>query len=103
MGQPFGGLDSGRTPQFLKDVDLFFIIAGLQWTSPWLVRIMEWVPSAAVRHPLGAMKRVAGVSNHSGPAAWLCYSLADIPDSTARSLFDNIFSNSAGTQDARIF
>lgn len=70
LGQPFGGLESGQTPQFLSDVELFFILADLQWNSPWLVKMMEWVPLASIRHLLGAMQRLGDVSAHIFSTAW---------------------------------
>lgn len=63
---------------------------------------MNWVPFVAVRHLLGAMKRVGSVSSCLIPTARPYTSLADIPSST-RWLFDNIFSNTAANQVARIF
>ena len=62
LGQSFGGLDSGKTPQFLSDIELFFILADLQWNNPRFAAFISWIPLASVRHFLGAMQRLADVS-----------------------------------------
>ena len=63
LGQSFGGLESGVTPQFLSDIELFFVLADLQWNNPWLASLLSYVPLASVRHFMGAMQRLADVSN----------------------------------------
>ena len=63
LGRPFGGLDSGKSPQFLDDIDLFFIVADLQWNNPVLATLLSYVPLKSVRYFLGAMQRLADVSN----------------------------------------
>lgn len=64
LGQSFGGLESGETPQFLSDIELFFILADIQWNYPWLAIALSWVPLKSVQYFLGAMQRLADVSFH---------------------------------------
>ncbi|KEF61168.1 uncharacterized protein A1O9_02733 [Exophiala aquamarina CBS 119918] len=59
LGQSFGGLESGETPQFLSDIELFFILADIQWNYPWLAIALSWVPLKSVQYFLGAMQRLA--------------------------------------------
>jgi cytochrome P450 len=65
LGQPFGGLDAGKTPQFLSDIELFFILADLQWNNPWLASFISWIPLPSVRFFCGAMQRLGDVSKLS--------------------------------------
>lgn len=67
LGQSFGGIESGQTPQFLSDVELFFVLADLQWNNPWLVRVISCVPLASFRHFTGAMERLAKVGPFYDP------------------------------------
>lgn len=66
LGQSFGGLDSGQTPQFLDDVELRGRLADLQWNNPWIAASLAYVPLQSVRYFLATMQRLADVSHVVG-------------------------------------
>jgi hypothetical protein len=72
LGQSFGGLESGETPLFLSDIELFFILADIQWNHPWLAIGLSWIPLQSVQYFLGAMQRLADVSSQIPCANNLC-------------------------------
>ncbi|KIX94537.1 uncharacterized protein Z520_09583 [Fonsecaea multimorphosa CBS 102226] len=59
LGQAFGGLDSGRTPRALDDVESIFKLGNLEWNNPWIAASLHYIPFASVQHFLGAFDRMA--------------------------------------------
>ncbi|KAL6245652.1 hypothetical protein RBB50_007651 [Rhinocladiella similis] len=98
LGQSFGGLESGVTPQFLSDIELFFVLADLQWNNPWLASLLSYVPLASVRHFMGAMQRLADY----GAAAFQRYIHQYGRDSGRRDLLTKILSAKAETGDSQL-
>ncbi|KIX06969.1 uncharacterized protein Z518_04945 [Rhinocladiella mackenziei CBS 650.93] len=98
LGQSFGGLDSGVTPQFLSDIELFFILADLQWNDPWLAALISYIPLPSVRHFLGAMQRLADY----GEKAFRRYIDLYGRDSGRRDLLTKILSVKAETGVAQL-
>ncbi|KIW99286.1 uncharacterized protein Z519_00949 [Cladophialophora bantiana CBS 173.52] len=98
LGQSFGGLESGVTPQFLSDIEMFFILADLQWNNPWLARLILWIPLPSVRYFLGAMQRLADY----GEQAFRRYVDQYGRSSGRRDLLTKILSAKAETGDNQL-
>lgn len=62
LGQSFGGLDSTKQPDFLADMESFFINSGIQGGYRWIHKFLEILPVPAIRHFLTARDRIIGVS-----------------------------------------
>ena len=61
LGQPFGGLATGTPPQFLTDMDMYFILSDVKWNNPWIAKFLSYLPSSRVQYFLGAIERLAQV------------------------------------------
>ncbi|RFU23899.1 hypothetical protein B7463_g12441, partial [Scytalidium lignicola] len=57
LGKPFGALDSDVPPEYVHDLDNFFIISGLEGGMPLLLRLAALIPHKDLQHFLSTRER----------------------------------------------
>ncbi|RVX72414.1 hypothetical protein B0A52_03602 [Exophiala mesophila] len=98
LGQPFGGLATGTPPQFLTDMDMYFILSDVKWNNPWIAKFLSYLPSSRVQYFLGAIERLA----QYGSDAFQLYINQYGRSSGRRDLLTKILSAKAETGEAQL-
>lgn len=65
LGSSFGGLEREEPPQYLTDIDQFFLLCGIEWNFPWIYIILSIWPSSGVKWFLASRSRIMEVSSTS--------------------------------------
>ncbi|KAK3625225.1 hypothetical protein LTR56_012019 [Elasticomyces elasticus] len=63
LGSSFGGLEAGTAPQFLHDMDDFFLLGGLEYQFYAVVALLRRLPLAGLQSFLACRERVAQLGN----------------------------------------
>ncbi|KAK3617897.1 hypothetical protein LTR56_024996 [Elasticomyces elasticus] len=63
LGSSFGGLEAGTAPQFLHDMDEFFLLGGLEYQFYAVVALLRRLPLAGLQSFLACRERVAQLGN----------------------------------------
>lgn len=61
LGDSFGALKSGHTPDYLQDSDDFFLLANLNISFGWLKTILQTIPFGKPKRFSTAQERLAAV------------------------------------------
>lgn len=73
----FNGQNSAEPPEFLADMDLHFLLCGIQQSFPLLYHILSILPIPSVQYFLSARSRLIKVSRRPILAAMSLY-ISDI-------------------------
>lgn len=61
LGKSFGALDSEVPPEYVHDLDNFFVISGLEAVAPWFLRLAASIPNKGLQHFLSTRVRTLNV------------------------------------------